>query len=89
MAAGRKLASQGQWELAAYAFQAVTQAQPAYAEGWAYLGEALQHLEDPELAAEAPWSRPSPWTRPPYRPTPCWRSTGSGRAEPNGLMIIC
>lgn len=54
MAAGRKLASLGHWELAAYAFQAVTAAQPSYAEGWAYLGEALQHLETPrEQALEA------------------------------------
>jgi tetratricopeptide (TPR) repeat protein len=51
MAAGRKLASLGYWELAAYAFQAVTEAQPDYAEGWAYLGEALQHLEAPNEGA--------------------------------------
>ncbi len=50
MAAGRKLASLDHWDLAAYAFQTVTRARPDYAEGWAYLGEAFQHLEAPAEA---------------------------------------
>ena len=48
MAAGRKLASLGFWDLAAYAFKMVTQTHPEYSEGWAYLGEAHQHLAGSE-----------------------------------------
>lgn len=48
MVAGRKLGSFGHWDLAAYAFQTVTQTNPDYSEGWAYLGEARQHLPDLE-----------------------------------------
>jgi tetratricopeptide (TPR) repeat protein len=51
MVAGRKLASMGHWDLATYAFQAVTEAQPGYAEAWAYLGEARQHLNPPDAGA--------------------------------------
>lgn len=44
VSAGRALASLGVWYLAAVAFQGATQADPGYAEAWAYLGEARQHL---------------------------------------------
>ncbi len=43
--AGRGLANINQWELAVEAFQRATQTSPEYAEAWAYLGEARQHLE--------------------------------------------
>jgi tetratricopeptide (TPR) repeat protein len=43
LSAGRGLASLEEWELAAEAFRQATLARPNYAEGWAFLGEALQH----------------------------------------------
>ena len=46
MAAGRKLASLNEWILAAHAFQKVTEIQPEYGEAWAFLGEALQHIDE-------------------------------------------
>jgi len=46
MAAGRKLASLNEWFLAAHAFRKVTETQPEYGEAWAFLGEALQHLDE-------------------------------------------
>ncbi|MCK5313815.1 MAG: tetratricopeptide repeat protein, partial [Anaerolineales bacterium] len=42
--AGRALASIGEWELAVEAFHQSTQDHPNYAEAWAFLGEARQHL---------------------------------------------
>jgi tetratricopeptide (TPR) repeat protein len=42
---GRALANLNHWELAARAFQETIQYRPDYAEAWAYLGEARQHLE--------------------------------------------
>jgi tetratricopeptide (TPR) repeat protein len=55
LAAGRGLAQIGRWELAAEAFwQAALQA-PDYAEAWAFLGEARQHLPlAPDPAAPEP-----------------------------------
>lgn len=47
--AGRALASIGEWELALEAFHQSTQDQPGYAEAWAFLGEARQHVTDPDL----------------------------------------
>jgi tetratricopeptide (TPR) repeat protein len=44
---GRALASSGEWELAAESFRRAVQARPDYAEAWAYLGEARQHLPSP------------------------------------------
>ncbi len=44
LAAGRALASLGEWELAAEAFHQAVLVNPDYAEAWAYLGEARQHL---------------------------------------------
>jgi len=41
---GRALAALGEWELAAEAFRRVVAARPDYAEAWAWLGEAHQHL---------------------------------------------
>jgi tetratricopeptide (TPR) repeat protein len=41
---GRALATLGEWELAAEAFRRVVAARPDYAEAWAWLGEAHQHL---------------------------------------------
>jgi len=40
---GRELAALGEWELAEAAFERAVAANPAYAEAWAYLGEARQH----------------------------------------------
>jgi Flp pilus assembly protein TadD len=55
VASGRKLADIGKWELAAYAFQRAVDLQPQSGEAWAFLGESLQHLENPanEKAYEA------------------------------------
>jgi tetratricopeptide (TPR) repeat protein len=41
---GRALAALGEWELAAEAFRRALSARRDYAEAWAWLGEALQHL---------------------------------------------
>jgi tetratricopeptide (TPR) repeat protein len=46
--AGRGLADLAEWELAAAAFRRASQLRPDYAEAWAFLGEALQHLDIPE-----------------------------------------
>ena len=46
MAVGREFANQGRWELSVKAFQKITILQPDYAEGWAFLGESLQHLDE-------------------------------------------
>lgn len=46
--AGRALADLGEWELAAEAFRRAAQLRPDYPEAWAFLGEALQHLNIPE-----------------------------------------
>jgi tetratricopeptide (TPR) repeat protein len=46
MASGRKLASFKEWHLAAHAFKRATEIQPNYAEAWAFLGEAQQHLDE-------------------------------------------
>lgn len=43
LVAGRCLASQDEWDLAAGAFQQAVEERPDYAEAWAYLGEARQH----------------------------------------------
>jgi tetratricopeptide (TPR) repeat protein len=50
LAAGRALASLGEWQLAAEAFRRATQQNPTYAEAWAFLGEALQQLDEDEPA---------------------------------------
>lgn len=52
LAAGRGLARIGEWELAVIAFNRSVESRPDYAEAWAYLGEARQHLDQdgvPEL----------------------------------------
>jgi len=52
LASGRALAQLQEWELAVEAFERAVEARPDYAEAWAYLGEARQHLEEdglPEL----------------------------------------
>jgi len=46
MAAGQNLGALDMWELAVHAFRQVVESQPEFAEAWAYLGEALQHLEE-------------------------------------------
>jgi tetratricopeptide (TPR) repeat protein len=43
---GRGLASIGEWELALEAFRQTTVARPDFADAWAFLGEARQHVED-------------------------------------------
>jgi len=55
MEAGRALANQGSWVLAEKAFENAANLNPAYAEAWAYLGEARQHTNsgiDPLTALE-------------------------------------
>ncbi len=52
---GRALANLGHWDLAAKAFGNAVKQQPEYAEAWAYLGEAQQHIDsndDPLLALQ-------------------------------------
>ncbi len=51
LSAGRVLAAMNEWELAAEAFSQAAQANPDYAEAWAYLGEAQQHLPQDEKQA--------------------------------------
>lgn len=54
MAAGRGLARLDEWSLAEEAFRQATRLQPAFAEAWAYLGEARQHTAtDSPLDREA------------------------------------
>jgi len=45
--AGRGLADLAEWRLAAEAFRRATLLRPDYAEAWAFLGEALQHIDIP------------------------------------------
>ncbi len=45
LVAGQTLAAQGCWDLAAHAFRRATRLRPDYAETWAYLGEAYQHID--------------------------------------------
>ena len=42
---GRSLGSLGYWDLAAQSFNRSTELNPGYAEAWAFLGEAYQHLD--------------------------------------------
>ncbi|MBN2549559.1 MAG: tetratricopeptide repeat protein [Anaerolineales bacterium] len=49
--AGRCLASQDEWGLAAISFQQAVYERPDYAEAWAYLGEARQHNSDSASAS--------------------------------------
>jgi tetratricopeptide (TPR) repeat protein len=51
VASGRALASLDEWELAAEAFRLAVEANPGYAEAWAFLGEARQHLGQDGLPA--------------------------------------
>jgi Flp pilus assembly protein TadD len=44
LAAGQTMAEQGLWDLAAEAMRGALRLQPAYADAWAFLGEALYHL---------------------------------------------
>jgi len=53
LAAGRTLASLNEWSLATAAFQHAVQARPDYAEAWAFLGEARQHLPGTEAAGSS------------------------------------
>jgi tetratricopeptide (TPR) repeat protein len=45
LASGRALAALDEWELAAQAFSQVVKFRPDYAEAWAFLGEARQHID--------------------------------------------
>jgi len=45
--AGQALAAVNQWNLAVYAFERATALRQDYQEAWLYLGEALQHLDEP------------------------------------------
>ena len=47
LSAGRALAALDEWQLAHLAFQQALAARPDYAEAWAFLGEASQHLDLP------------------------------------------
>ena len=52
--AGRALASNGEWELAAEAFHQATLARPDFADAWAFWGEARQHLQSDPLSQPVP-----------------------------------
>jgi tetratricopeptide (TPR) repeat protein len=52
LSSGRALAQLEQWPFAAEAFRQATLARPDYAEAWAYLGEALQHLPASQAAID-------------------------------------
>lgn len=54
LAAGRALAALDEWSLAAHAFHQAALLRPAYAEAWAYLGEALQHPGQGSLILDPP-----------------------------------
>lgn len=56
MGAGRAMANLEEWFYAAQTFRQATIQRPDYAEAWAYLGEALQHLpaENPSQATGLP-----------------------------------
>jgi tetratricopeptide (TPR) repeat protein len=62
LAAGQALSALGEWDLAAEAFQNATTIRSNYAEAWAWLGEARQHLggsgtlEIFQALAEDSWS---------------------------------
>jgi tetratricopeptide (TPR) repeat protein len=43
---GRALAVMNEWFLASQAFRYATELQPGFAEGWAYLGQALSHISE-------------------------------------------
>ena len=51
VASGQALASLDEWDLAAEAFRLAVEANPGYAEAWAFLGEARQHLNQDGLPA--------------------------------------
>jgi len=48
---GRALANLGYWDLASLSFDAATKLAPDYAEGWAFLGEAQEQLDQDGLPA--------------------------------------
>ncbi len=50
-AVGRSLAAMGEWELAAQSFERAIEVNPAYAEAWAFLGEAQHKNGQEPLAA--------------------------------------
>jgi tetratricopeptide (TPR) repeat protein len=51
---GRALGSLGEWTLAGAAFERAVELRPDYAEAWAFLGEARQHLDDEALLQASP-----------------------------------
>jgi tetratricopeptide (TPR) repeat protein len=52
--AGRALASVDEWELAAEAFRQATVVRPDFVDGWAFLGEARQHVQGDFLSQPVP-----------------------------------
>jgi tetratricopeptide (TPR) repeat protein len=72
---GRALAGLDRWELAVDAFREAARQRPDYAEAWAYLGEALQHLPPPGAG-----TRPSQQAAAPITSTPD-PNQGPGLAE--------
>lgn len=51
LAAGQALGDLGEWQLAFQAFQQSVQMDPGFADAWAYLGEARQHLSPAQTQA--------------------------------------
>ena len=56
MESGRALGSLGEWVLAGAAFERAVELRPDYAEAWAFLGEARQHLDEARLIQAFPVS---------------------------------
>jgi len=46
--AGQRLGSLGRWTLASHAFQQALELRPDYSQAWAYWGEALQQVPEPD-----------------------------------------
>jgi tetratricopeptide (TPR) repeat protein len=53
LVSGRTLANHGHWTFAAKAFENATELYPEYAEAWAYLGEAQQHIDSDDESLTA------------------------------------
>lgn len=49
---GQTLAALGEWDLAEYAMRRAVDLRPDYPEAWAYWGEALQHVRNPDRDPE-------------------------------------
>ena len=91
LAAGRTLASLDEWDLAATAFQQAVQERPDYAEAWAFLGEARQHLPVLKTADTSDDGLPDLQKAVELIPSPClqqlfWQFTGNATSN---MIELC